>query len=89
MLWQLFLKELLVLVSIFIYRIINVHSTYSLNTKCTYLKWFLGDTLETITAELDVAGGSLKNYVKTRWTTVYDSAASVIRLETSLKEVID
>jgi len=47
----------------------------------------LGDILETVIAELDIAGGSLKNYVKTRWTTVYDSATSVVRLETSLKEV--
>jgi len=47
----------------------------------------LGNILETVITKLDISGGSLKNYVKTQWATVYDSAASVVRLETSLKEV--
>jgi hypothetical protein len=34
-----------------------------------------------------ITGGNLQGYVKTRWVTAYDCTASILRLETCLKNV--
>jgi hypothetical protein len=37
--------------------------------------------------ERNIEGGGLKTYCKTRWTTVYDSVASVLRLKLILEYI--
>ncbi len=46
-----------------------------------------GDLLKSKISEKQIAGGGLKTYLDTRWTTVYEMLESVYRLETCLKEV--
>jgi Protein of unknown function (DUF 659) len=46
-----------------------------------------GETLRTEILEKMVKGGGLKSYVKTRWSTAFDCANSVLSCETILKEV--
>ena len=36
----------------------------------------------------NIQGGSLKTYVKTRWTTVYECTSSIWRLKDALQHVI-
>jgi hypothetical protein len=46
-----------------------------------------GETLRTEILENMVKGGGLKSYVKTRWSTAFDCANSVLSCETILKNV--
>ena len=41
---------------------------------------------EEIVNEL-ITGGNLKSYIKTRWTTAYDSTKSLLRLENCFRKV--
>ncbi|MDW3632004.1 MAG: hypothetical protein QOK71_11235 [Nitrososphaeraceae archaeon] len=38
---------------------------------------------------LNINGGSLKKYTKTRWTSIYESTTSIIRLQTVFQLVSD
>ena len=46
-----------------------------------------GETLRTEILEKMVKGRGLKTYVKTRWSTAFDCASSVLSCETILKDV--
>lgn len=46
-----------------------------------------GDLLKSKISEKQIAGGGLKTYLDTRWTTVYEMLESIYRLEICLKEV--
>jgi hypothetical protein len=46
-----------------------------------------GAKLNEMIKERNIEGGGLKTYCKTRWTTVYDSVASVLRLKLILEYV--
>jgi hypothetical protein len=47
------------------------------------------DLLENLIKAKEITGGGIKTFVKTRWTSVHDCVASVIRLEQVLQEVIN
>ena len=46
-----------------------------------------GDLLEKLILKNEVLGGGLKTYVKTRWTTVAECTASILRLKACFIEV--
>ena len=53
-----------------------------------FLTFILAHLLEQISKAKEITGGGIKTFVKTRWTTIYDCASSVINLEPVLQEVI-
>ena len=59
------------------------------NVLVTYFKksHLCGGLLENLIHSKEISGGGLKTYVKTRWITVAECTASVLRLKTCLVEV--
>ena len=59
------------------------------NVLVTYFKksHFCGNLLESLIAKHEISGGGLKTFVKTRWITMADCTASVLRLKNCLFEV--
>ena len=47
----------------------------------------IGSTLKTLAEENLIEGGGLKQWVDTRWHTMYDCVASIIRHQVSLEIV--
>ncbi len=46
-----------------------------------------GSLLKKYIKEYQIKDGELKTFVKTRWTSIYETASSVIRLQITLKKI--
>ncbi|CAG8529108.1 8222_t:CDS:2 [Cetraspora pellucida] len=53
---------------------------------CQYLS---GAELRLLIEKMNITGGGLKNYLKTRWTTASESIESILHLEIVLKKIIE
>ncbi len=46
-----------------------------------------GSLLKRYIEEYQIKGGGLKTFVETRWTSMYETASSVVRLQIALEKV--
>ena len=46
------------------------------------------DLLSKSANTLKISGGGLKSFIKTRWTSMYESTYSIVRMKKALEEVI-
>ena len=84
----------LINIYLFIFNLIDHSTITKILTDCnSIIKFFkmshiYHDLLSKSANTLKISGGGLKSFIKTRWTSMYESTYSIVRMRRALEEVI-